>query len=70
MSEKDLECSSDLDAKIDQMLDAARGGLTPHELLLQASLAEAEKVDERAAAIEKNRARALKLLAAIEKSQS
>jgi hypothetical protein len=69
MSEKDLETNSDLDAKIDQMLDAARGGLTPHELLLKASLADAEKVDERAAAIEKNRARALKLLAALEKSQ-
>ncbi len=70
MSEKDLETQRELDDKIDQMLDAARGGLTPHELLLKASLAEAEKVDERAAAIEKNRQRALKLLAAIEKSQS
>ncbi len=59
-----------IDEKIDRMLDAARGGLTPHELLVQASLAEAANVDERAAAKEKNRERALKLLELLEKSQS
>lgn len=58
-----------IDEKIDRMLDAARGGLTPHELLVQASLAEAANVDERAAAKEKNRERALKLLELLEKSQ-
>ena len=58
-----------LDAKVDRMLEAARGGLTPHEALVQASLAEAANVDERAAAREKNRERALKLLELLEKSQ-
>lgn len=61
---------NDLDTKIDLMLDAAMGGLTPHQLLIQASLAEAAKVEERSAEIAKNRERALKLLAAIEKSQA
>jgi hypothetical protein len=37
--------------------------------LVKASLEEAANVDERKAAAEKNRERALKLLAAIEKSQ-
>lgn len=59
----------ELDAQIDRMLDAARGGLTPHQLLVQASLAETANVAERNAAKEKNRQRALKLLEAIEKSQ-
>ena len=58
----------DLDAKADRMLDAALGGLTPHEALLKASLAEAANVAERNVANEKNRERALKLLAALEKS--
>jgi hypothetical protein len=58
----------DLDAKADRMLDAALGGLTPHEALLKASLAEAANVAERTEANEKNRERALKLLAALEKS--
>ena len=58
-----------LDEKVDRMLEAARGGLTPHELLIQASLAEAANADERAAAKEKNRERALKLLELLEKSQ-
>ncbi len=58
-----------IDEKIDRMLDAARGGLSRHELLVQASLAEAANVDERAAAKEKNRERALKLLELLEKSQ-
>lgn len=60
----------DLDAKAERLLSAAMGGLTPHEALVKASLAENTKVDERAAAIAKNRERALKLLEAIEKSQS
>lgn len=63
MSDKDLE------AYADSMLNAALGGLTPHQALLKASIADSANVDERAAAIAKNRERALKLLAAIEKSQ-
>ena len=59
----------ELDSKTEQMLNAALGGLTPHEALIKASLEEAANVDERKAAAEKNRERALKLLAAIEKSQ-
>lgn len=58
----------DLDAKADRMLDAALGGLTPHEALVKASLAEAANVAERNLANEKNRQRALKLLAEIEKT--
>ncbi len=60
---------NDLEAKTDTMLEAALGGLTPHQLLVQASLAEAANVAEREAAKAKNRERALKLLEAIEKSQ-
>ena len=60
----------ELDSKIERMLNAAMGGLTPHQALLKASLEEAAKVDERKAAAAKNRERALKLLAEIEKSQS
>lgn len=55
-------------ADADRMLDAALGGLTPHQALIEASLAENNNTAERAAAIAKNRERALKLLAAIEKS--
>ena len=51
------------------MLNAALGGLTPHEALLKASREEAAKVDERAAAREKNRERALRLLAEMDKVQ-
>lgn len=58
----------DTDIQAQRMLDAALGGLTPHEALLAASRADAEKTEERAAAIAKNRERALKLLEAIEKS--
>lgn len=57
----------DLDAKAERMLAAALGGLTPHQALVKSSLADAAKVDERNAANEKNRERALKLLAALEK---
>jgi hypothetical protein len=60
----------DLDAKAERMLSAAMGGLTAHEVLVKASLAENANADERAAAIVKNRERALKLLEAIEKSQN
>lgn len=52
----------------ERMLDAAMGGLTPHQLLIETSRAEAANIAERAAAKAKNRERALKLLAAIEKS--
>lgn len=58
----------DTDAQAERMLDAALGGLTPHQALLEASRADAEKTAERAAAIARNRERALKLLEAIEKS--
>jgi hypothetical protein len=56
------------DAEVERMLAAAMGGLTPHELLVQNSLAETANIAERQAAIAKNRERALKLLAAIDKS--
>lgn len=59
---------NDLDAQTARLLNAAMGGLSPHQLLTQTSLAESANVAERAAAIAKNRERALKLLAAIEKS--
>ena len=64
MSEKELEDHAD------RMLEAALGGKTPHQALLEASQAESANVEERAAAIEKNRQRALKLLAEIEKSRN
>lgn len=59
----------DLDSQTERMLNAAMGGLTPHQALVKASLEDAAKIAERKAAIEKNKERALKLLAAIEKSQ-
>lgn len=59
----------DLDVQTERMLAAAMGGLTPHQLLMQASRDEADNVAERAAAIARNRERARRLLAAIEKSQ-
>ncbi len=59
---------NDLALQADKMLEAALGGLTPHQALLEASLADAANVDERAAAREKNRQRALLLLAEIEKT--
>jgi hypothetical protein len=55
------------DAELERMLAAAMGGLTAHELLIKNSLAERENVEERKAAIAKNRERALKLLAALDK---
>lgn len=71
MSEEEIEnpmSDEDLEAKADQMLDAALGGLTPHEALVKASLAESANVAERTVANEKNRERAMKLLAALEKT--
>ena len=59
----------DLDEKVERMLSAALGGLTPHEALLKASQEEADNVAERAAAREKNRERALRLLAELDKVQ-
>ena len=61
---------NDLDAQAERMLEAAMGGLTPHQLLMQTSQADAANADERAAAIAKNRERAMRLLAALEKSQA
>ena len=60
----------DLDLQAERMLEAALGGMTPHQALIQSSLADAAKVDERAAAIARNRERALRLLAEIEKTQA
>ena len=58
----------DLNEKAERMLNAARRGLTPHQLLIESSLAEKANVEERAAAIAKNRERALKLLEILEKN--
>jgi hypothetical protein len=55
------------DAVVERMLAAAMGGLTARELLIQNSLAERDDVEARKAAIAKNRERALKLLAALDK---
>jgi hypothetical protein len=60
---------NDIDQQAEKMLEAALGGMTPHEALLEASRAESADIEGRAAAIAKNRARALKLLEAIEKSK-
>lgn len=59
----------DLDEKVERMLNTAMGGLTPHEVLLKASRDDAANVADRAAAKEKNRERALRLLAELEKAQ-
>lgn len=59
---------TDIDRQAERMLEAALGGMTPHEALLEASRNDSTDVDARAAAIAKNRERALKLLAALEKS--
>lgn len=58
------------DVNAERMLEAALGGMTPHQALIQASLAESADSEARAAATAKNRERALKLLAAIEKSMA
>ena len=58
----------DIDRQAERMLEAALGGMTPHEALLEASRNDSADVDARAAAIAKNRERALKLLAELEKS--
>lgn len=60
--------SNEDDVNAERMLEAALGGMTPHEALIQASLAESADREARAAAAAKNRERALKLLEAIEKS--
>ncbi|HEX6736380.1 MAG TPA: hypothetical protein VF096_16345 [Azonexus sp.] len=57
-----------LEPEVERMLAAARGGLSPHELLVRNSLAERANVAERSAAIAKNRERAMKLLAALEQT--
>lgn len=58
------------DVNAERMLEAALGGLTPHQALIRASLAESADIEARAAAAAKNRERALKLLEAIEKSMA
>lgn len=60
----------DIDQQAERMLEAALGGRTPHQALLESSRAESADVTARAAAIAKNRERALKLLEAIEKSMA
>ena len=55
-------------ADIDRMLEAALGGMTPQEHLLEQSRAEAADPAAKAEAIARNRARALELLAVIEKN--
>lgn len=59
---------NDIASRTDRMVDAAMGGLTPHQTLVQESLADTANIAERSAAKAKNRERALVLLAAIEKS--
>ncbi|MDD2743698.1 MAG: hypothetical protein PHV02_15645 [Rhodocyclaceae bacterium] len=58
----------DVDAESARMIEAAMGGLTNHELLIKTSLEEAANVEARQEAIKKNRERALRLLAEIDKS--
>ncbi len=58
------------DINAERMLEAALCGLTPHQALIRASLAESADSEARAAAAAKNRERALKLLEAIEKSMA
>ena len=58
----------DADQQAEKMLEAALGGMTPHQALLEASRAESADVEGRTAAIARNRERALKLLAVLEKS--
>jgi hypothetical protein len=60
--------NKDSDLNADRMLEAALGGMTPHQALIQASLADAADTSGRAAAAAKNRERALRLLEAIEQS--
>lgn len=58
----------DHDQQAERMLEAALGGKTPHEALLEATRADSADVAGRAAAKAKNRERALALLKALEKS--
>lgn len=63
------EQQKDEDQDAARMLEAALGGMTPHEALIEASRAQTADVEGRAAAIAKNRERALQLLAVLEKSK-
>ncbi len=58
----------DTDHQAETMLQAALGGMTTHQALLEASRAQSADVEGRAAAIAKNRERALRLLAVLEKT--
>lgn len=62
------DLDAEAEAEVERMIEAAIGGMTPHELLIKTSLAEAADVEGRKAAIQKNRERALKLLAEIDKT--
>ncbi len=57
----------DTDQQAETMLQAALGGMTTHQALLEASRAQSADVEGRAAAIARNRARALQMLEALEK---
>lgn len=56
----------ELSVQADRMIEAALGGRTPHQALVDASRADSENTAERAAATARNRERALRLLAALE----
>lgn len=58
----------ELDAESARVIEAAMGGLTNHEFLVKTSREAAANTEARQAAIQKNRERALRLLAEIEKS--
>jgi hypothetical protein len=64
------EEKNDEEMDVERMLEAALGGMTSHEALVQASRAQSADVEGRAAAIAKNRERALQLLAVLEKSKN
>jgi hypothetical protein len=65
---EDAMPDADSDVPEERMLRAALGGLSPHEALVRASLADSEKTEERAEAARRNRERALQLLEILEKS--
>ncbi len=59
---------NEIDNDAERMLQAALGGMSATEALIAQTRAEREDVAGRAAAIAKNRERALRLLEALEKS--
>lgn len=67
MSEDTTDAAETSEAQAERMLEAALGGRTLHQALLDASREEDARVDERAAANARNRERAERLLAFLEK---